>query len=66
LRLQDAQQFMGVVLGHADYVLCGHTHGTMQHHYPMGLPEELAQTWIHDPGALFQGKGPTVLEIGVG
>ena len=64
LRLQDAQQFLGVVLGHADYVLCGHTHhGFGKQHYPSGLPEELAQTWIYDAGALFQGKGPHVIEV---
>ena len=63
LRLQDAKQFLGVVLGHADYVLCGHTHGVLKHHYPSGLPEELAQTWIYDAGALHQGKGPHVIEI---
>lgn len=64
LRLQDAQQFLGVVLGRAGYVLFGHTHGVASQHYPMGLPEDQAQTWMYDAGALFQGKGPHVLEIG--
>jgi 3',5'-cyclic AMP phosphodiesterase CpdA len=63
MRLQDAKQFLGVVLGHADYVLCGHTHGVVKHHYPMGLPENQAQTWIYDAGALHQGKGPHIIMV---
>jgi 3',5'-cyclic AMP phosphodiesterase CpdA len=61
-RLQDAKEFFGAVLGRADLVLMGHEHAERHSWYPMGLPEEQAQTQMWAAGALFR-EGTSVIQI---
>jgi 3',5'-cyclic AMP phosphodiesterase CpdA len=63
-RLNDAREFFGVVLGHADIVICGHEHKFRHSWFPSGLPEEQAQTEFWAAGSL-QYESTEILKIPV-
>lgn len=63
-RLQDAKEFLDVVLGRANCVLIGHEHKERKTWYPVDRPIEVADTRIYAADALFkENTDPIVIDL---